>query len=79
MMLKYPVKVGQTWSVGYQGFVHTYKITSTTKTITTQAGTFRNVIEVTADDGGVDYYAPNVGLIKVIFEGITKVELVKVQ
>ncbi|WP_309089193.1 S-layer homology domain-containing protein [Domibacillus sp.] len=79
MMLKYPVKVGQKWSIGYQGFVHTYEITSTTKTITTRAGTFRNVIEVTADDGGVDYYAPNVGLIKVIFEGITKVELIKIQ
>ncbi|KAB7707424.1 S-layer homology domain-containing protein [Bacillus aerolatus] len=77
-LLKYPVKVGQSWSVGYQGYEHTYKITSTTMTITTPAGTFRNVIEVTADDGGTDYYAPNVGLIKVSFEGITKIQLTKI-
>ena len=79
LYLAYPVKVGQSWSVGYQGNEIGYSITATNLTLKTPAGTFSNVVEVTADDGGSDYYAPNVGLIKVIFEGITKVELTKIK
>ncbi len=79
LYLAYPVKVGQSWGVGYQGFVTDYTITATNLTLTTPAGTFHNVVEVTADDGGFDYYAPNVGLIKVVFEGLTKVELMKIE
>ena len=48
-------------------------------TVTTPAGTFENVIEVTEKDGWVGYYAPNVGIIKETVEGETIVELTKIE
>ena len=64
-VLKYPIKVGNSWSYKMNGLTWSYKITAINKTIKTKAGTFKNVVEVTDINGIKDYYAPNVGLIKV--------------
>ena len=78
MELKYPVVVGQSWSAGYDD-EYQYKITSTTKTVTTPAGTFYNVVEVKGNTGWVTYFAPNVGRIKSVFNGVTKTQLIKIE
>ncbi|WP_191991788.1 S-layer homology domain-containing protein [Bacillus aerolatus] len=75
MLLKYPVKVGQSWPIGPSGSGKKHTITSMTKTITTPAGTFRNVVEVTDKDGTFVYYAPNVGRIKSVINGAVILEL----
>ncbi|WLR51300.1 copper amine oxidase N-terminal domain-containing protein [Bacillus tianshenii] len=59
--IKYPAKVGQTWTTGYEGETSTNTIISTNATIKTPAGTFNNVVTVKDSDGYYSYYAPNVG------------------
>ncbi|KAA9015489.1 S-layer homology domain-containing protein [Niallia endozanthoxylica] len=78
MDLKYPVVVGQTWGTGYDDEIQ-YVITSTNMTVTTAAGTFDNVVEVTSNDELVTYFAPNVGRIKEVYEGYTVTELTQIE
>ena len=79
LMLTNPIEVGHSWDIeyGYQ-ILATYKITATKLTLTTPAGTFTNVVEVTDQDGMVTYYAPNVGMIKEVNGEETLVELTRV-
>ncbi|WP_203363380.1 SH3 domain-containing protein [Bacillus sp. REN10] len=68
--IAYPLKVGRTWDYSYEG-QETSKITSINGTVTTPAGTFKNVVTVKSSDGYVSYYAPNVGFIKGTANGKT--------
>ena len=78
-MLANPIKVGHSWDIeyGYQ-ILASYEITAIKLTLTTPAGTFTNVVEVTDQDGMVTYYAPNVGIIKAVNGEETLVELTRV-
>lgn len=73
--LSYPLKVGKSWTVGYEG-EGTSKIIALNGTVKTPAGTFKNVVTVKSSDGYVSYLAPNVGFIKGIYNGKTDSELV---
>ena len=75
-----PIEVGHSWDIeyGYQ-ILSSYEITATNMTVTTPAGTFENVIEVTEKDGWVGYYAPNIGIVKTTVDGETMVELTKIE
>ncbi|WP_338751833.1 SH3 domain-containing protein [Bacillus sp. FJAT-52991] len=68
--IAYPLKVGKTWDYGYEG-EGTSKIKSINGTVTTPAGTFKNVVTVKSSDGYISYYAPNVGFIKGMEKGKT--------
>lgn len=59
MALKYPVKKNSTWS----SYGKTSQVISTTTTVKTAAGTYKNV-KVVKNNGYTSYYAPNKGLIK---------------
>jgi len=74
----HPIEVGHTWD-GYGEMPDYYKITANSLTITTPAGTFENVVEVTTTDGYVRYFAPMTGLIKATKEGETIAELMKIE
>ncbi|MED4532322.1 hypothetical protein [Metabacillus fastidiosus] len=62
-ILAYPVKKGKSWKSGG----YTYEIRAVNWTLTTPAGTFKNVVEVRETLKGVGYrtffYAPGVGSI----------------
>ncbi|MFK2824113.1 SH3 domain-containing protein [Bacillus sp. B190/17] len=73
--LVYPLKVGKEWSEW--GIKH--KITAMNGTLTTPAGTFKNVVTVKSSDGYTSYYAQNVGLLKTVSNGVTMSELVGLQ
>ena len=69
-MLKYPIEVGQTWypNLPYDGSTDiVYTIISVNATVTTPAGTFKNVVAVEDQHGGTEYYAENIGLIKAVY------------
>lgn len=79
--LAFPIKVGHHWDHVYADeILGSYVITSTTKTISTPAGTFNHVVEVKESMGGLtSYYAPNIGLIQVtdgeiIYLNLTAIE-----
>jgi uncharacterized protein YraI len=76
--IEYPVKVGQSWAVGYDEDGKA-RIISITKTVKTPAGTFKNCIEVKDDSGYITYYAKNIGMIKSIENGKTATELVRIK
>lgn len=59
LAMKYPVKKNSTWT----SYGKTSKVISTTKTVKTSAGTYKNV-KVVTNNGYTSYYAPNKGLIK---------------
>lgn len=59
LVVKYPVKKNKSWTSEGQK----YKILSTTVTVKTSAGTFKNVVKVKSGSY-ISYYAPNKGLIK---------------
>lgn len=63
--IPYPLTLNKKWSFQlYEGEdVQHYVVTSVTKTITTPAGTFDNVVEVKNYDGYYDYYVQGLGLI----------------
>jgi uncharacterized protein YgiM (DUF1202 family) len=69
--LAYPLKKDKEW----KQFGLRRKITSINGTLTTPAGTFKNVITVKNSDGALSYYEKNIGLIKEVFEGKTTMEL----
>ena len=71
--LVYPLKVGKEWVTSDI----TYKIISIDGTLKTPAGTFENVVTTKSSYGFIDYYAPNVGSIKVTLEGKTISELIR--
>lgn len=77
-LLKYPAVVGQKWSID-PGGTGTMTITSTTETVTTPAGTFHNVVEVTGGGNVKVYYAPNIGRIKSSINGAVMLQLEKVE
>ena len=76
--LEYPLSVGKQWKSTLSEF-GAYTVTSTNRTVTTKAGTFHNVIEAGSQLGDVHYYAPNVGKIKLVVDGITIFELVELK
>ena len=76
LLLKYPAKVGQTWT-DREGHGQ-YKIVSVSETVTTPAGTFRNVVKVDGGDNVYIYYAPGVGRIKATIGGATVSELASI-
>ncbi|WP_050183322.1 SH3 domain-containing protein [Domibacillus robiginosus] len=76
--IAYPIKVGKTWSDGFEGSGVTYKITGTDGILTTAAGRFRGVVTVKSSEGFIAYYAPNTGIIKQTYNGKTISELIKV-
>lgn len=79
LKLAAPFEVGNSWENIYgEDLLSAYEITATDLTVTTEAGTFNNVIEVTERDGWVDYYAPNIGIIKATMYGETTLELMKI-
>ncbi len=51
------------------------KITSINGTLTTPAGTFKNVVTVKSSDVYTTYYAPNIGFIKSVSNGVMMSEL----
>ncbi|MGX2961686.1 S-layer homology domain-containing protein [Peribacillus sp. JNUCC 23] len=67
--IPYPLTLDTKWSFGdveWNGYVDYYVVTSTTKTITTPAGTFENVIEIKNYDGYYSYYVEGIGHILTI-------------
>ncbi|MFC3883604.1 S-layer homology domain-containing protein [Bacillus songklensis] len=59
--IPYPLTLNKKWSVNREGMTMNYAATSLTKTITTPAGTFHNVIEIKNDDGYYYYYVQGAG------------------
>lgn len=76
--IKYPIKIGQAWNVGFDGEGKA-RITSITKIVKTPAGTFKNCIEVKDDSGYITYYAKGIGLVKSIDNGKTGTQLIRLQ
>jgi hypothetical protein len=84
--LRYPIKIGTKWqsSEDEKGKIYT-TITAINQTIKVKAGTFKNVVVTTASrpyQTTIDYYAPNVGLIKETYKSPgdnESVELIKLQ
>jgi len=74
--LEYPLYEGKTFDDGWEEDLK-YKVVSMNRVVTTKAGTFRNVIELKSPYGSTDYFAPNIGRIKVVENGKTVFELVK--
>ncbi|OIK16298.1 hypothetical protein BIV60_04590 [Bacillus sp. MUM 116] len=68
--IKYPVKVGQSWDIGYEGDGKA-RISSMTETVKTPAGTFKNCVVVKEDSGYTSYFAQNIGLVKTTNKGKT--------
>ncbi len=65
--LAFPIEVGHRWHHEYGGeIITTNEITAVNMTVTTPAGTFHHVVEVKDSFGLELYWAPNVGLVKVI-------------
>lgn len=76
--LEYPLYVGKKWSAStdeYNDALHT--VVSINRTVTTKAGTFKKVVEVTDSDGWTYFYARDVGLIQSLENGIVFAELIK--
>lgn len=69
--LVYPLKVGKQWT----DWDVKFKITAMNGTLTTPAGTFKGVVTVKSSDGYTTYYAPNVGFLKTVSNGVTMSEL----
>lgn len=59
--IPYPLTLNKKWSLNQEGMSTNYVVTNVTKTITTPAGTFHNVIEIKNYDGYYFYYAQGVG------------------
>lgn len=76
--IKYPVKVGKSWDNGFEE-PDINRITSVSKTVKTPAGTFKNCIEVTNQDGYISYFAKNVGNVKTDYKGKTIFLLIKLE
>ncbi|MBM7649306.1 hypothetical protein JOC78_002259 [Bacillus ectoiniformans] len=83
--IPYPITLNSKWTFGsieWNGYVDYYVVTNMAKTITTPAGTFRNVIEIKNYDGFYSYYAEGVGHILTIDATVTPakkiIELIKV-
>ena len=79
--IQYPVKVGKSWKIGYEGKGKgegTAKITSLSKTVKTPAGTFNNSIEIN-QNGFIVYYAKNIGMVQSLYNGKVVTELTKIK
>lgn len=74
--LDYPLYNGKKWT---SNELVSYTVVSTNRTVTTKATTFKNVVEVKDSDGWTYFYAPKVGLVKTVDNGVTFAELVKLQ
>lgn len=68
--LKYPLFDGKRWD-NYDEMMDTtmYHAVSVDRTVETPAGTFKNVVEVQSSTGWTEFYAPEVGVIKVMRNG----------
>lgn len=77
--IQYPAEVGRTWDGSFPGGENQHTITSTTETITTPAGTFTDVLAVESEGNRVEYYAPNVGIVKVTVNGKDAMTLTKLE
>lgn len=76
--LAYPIKTGYKWD-GYGDYTDYYQLTASGLTIETPAGIFHDAAEVTTVEGWVSYYAPGAGLIKQIYNGTVKFEIVQIK
>lgn len=74
--LRYPIYKGKTY---YSDWGHRYDVVNVGLTYKTKAGTFKQVIEVKNEYGYTTYYAPNVGPIKTVFNGVATMELLKLE
>lgn len=74
--LRYPIYKGKTY---YSDWGHRYDVLNVGLTYKTQAGTFKQVIEVKSEFGYTTYYAPNVGPIKTVSNGKPTMELIKLE
>lgn len=74
--LEYPIYKGKTF---YNAWDDQYDVVDVGLTLTTKAGTFKQVIAVKDWDGYTVYYAPNVGAIKTVFNGKVTMELTKLE
>lgn len=74
--LEYPIYQGKTF---YSAWGDRYDIAHVGLTLTTEAGTFNQVIAVKDEDGYIVYYAPNIGAIKTVLNGKTTMELMKLE
>ena len=80
MGIKYPAKVGQTWTVKAEGITMKFKISLLLTKPKTRVGTFKNTLEVYSYfDDSKNYYAANVGHIKSTSDGKTISELVQLK
>ncbi|WP_338449577.1 S-layer homology domain-containing protein [Niallia oryzisoli] len=79
LLLANPVEVGHAWDIEYgDEILASNEITATNLTLTTPAGTFKNVVEVTDQEDLVTYFAPNVGIIKAVRGEETLIEVTRV-
>lgn len=80
LLLKHPIKDRHRWDFEYGGdVVATYEILTTDMTLTTPAGTFEDVVKVTNLEGWEGYFAPNMGIIKEVWNGEIIEELIAVE
>ena len=80
LQLAFPIEVGHRWDIEYgDEILASYEITAVNMTVTTPAGTFDDVVEVTELSGREEYWAPNIGIIKVVSEGEILLELTKIE
>lgn len=78
--LQYPLYVGASWETSNGGqHAITHTVQSINRTVTTKAGTFKNVVEVTDSDGWTFFYARNVGIIKSLENEKVFAELIKLE
>lgn len=67
--IKYPIRLNNTWK-GLDGQI--MKIVATNKIVKTQAGIYKNVVVVKeGKEKNYSYYAPEIGLIKKVYNGKT--------
>lgn len=77
LAIEYPVKRNNSWK-GLDGQI--LKIVETNKVVKTKAGIYKNVVVVKEGKGkNYSYYAPQIGLIKQIFNGKTINELTSIK
>ena len=79
-ILAFPLYTGKSWeNTNGDEPVSTHYVQSINRTVTTKAGTFKNVVEVTDSDGWTYFYARDIGLIKTLENGQVFAELIKLE
>ena len=80
ILLKHPIKAEHRWDIVYgDELLDTYEILATNITLTTPAGTFNHVVEVSNLNGWKAYFSPNMGIIKEVWDDEVVYELIAVE